>query len=33
MQGFECGVGLDKFNDIKVGDIYESFIIEEYRED
>jgi translation initiation factor IF-2 len=33
VQGFECGVGLDKFNDIKVGDIYESFIIEEYRED
>jgi translation initiation factor IF-2 len=32
MQGFECGVGLDKFNDIKEGDIFESFIIEEYRE-
>ncbi len=33
MQGFECGVGLDKFNDIKAGDIYESFNIEEYQED
>jgi translation initiation factor IF-2 len=32
-QGFECGVGLEKFNDIKVGDIYESFNMEEYRED
>jgi translation initiation factor IF-2 len=31
-QGFECGIGLDKFNDIKEGDILESFIIEEYRE-
>lgn len=32
-QGYECGIGLDKFNDIKEGDIFESFIIEEYRED
>lgn len=31
--GFECGIGLDKFNDIKEGDILEAFIIEEYRED
>jgi translation initiation factor IF-2 len=31
-QGFECGIGLEKFNDIKEGDILESFIIEEYRE-
>lgn len=31
-QGFECGIGLDKFNDIKEGDILESFIIEEYRD-
>jgi translation initiation factor IF-2 len=31
--GFECGVGLTKFNDIKEGDILEAFIIEEYRED
>lgn len=30
--GFECGIGLDKFNDIKEGDILESFIIEEYRD-
>ena len=31
-QGYECGIGLDKFNDIKEGDIFESFIIEEYRD-
>ena len=31
-QGFECGIGLEKFNDIKEGDIFESFIIEEYTE-
>lgn len=31
-QGFECGIGLEKFNDIKEGDILESFIIEEYRD-
>ena len=28
-QGYECGIGLDKFNDIRVGDILEAFIIEE----
>ncbi|MDK2801828.1 MAG: translation initiation factor IF-2 [Oscillospiraceae bacterium] len=31
-QGYECGVGLVKFNDIKEGDILESFTIEEYRD-
>ena len=31
--GYECGIGLEKFADIKEGDIFESFIIEEYRED
>ena len=30
--GYECGIGLEKFSDIKEGDILESFIIEEYRE-
>lgn len=30
--GYECGIGLEKFNDIKEGDIFESFIIEEYRD-
>ncbi len=28
-QGYECGVGLEKFNDIKEGDILEAFIMEE----
>lgn len=30
--GYECGVGLEKFNDTKEGDIFEAFIIEEYRD-
>ncbi len=30
--GYECGIGLNKFNDIKEGDIFEAFITEEYRE-
>ena len=29
LQSFECGIGLEKFNDIKVGDILESYIMEE----
>ncbi|MBE6590127.1 MAG: translation initiation factor IF-2, partial [Ruminococcaceae bacterium] len=29
--GYECGVGLDKFNDIKVGDILEAFIMEQIQ--
>ena len=28
-QGYECGIGLDRFNDIKEGDILEAFIMEE----
>ncbi len=31
--GYECGITLEKFNDIKEGDIFEAFIIEEYRPD
>ncbi len=31
-QGFDCGIGLKKFNDIKEGDIFEAYTIEEYRE-
>ncbi|MBQ7172919.1 MAG: translation initiation factor IF-2 [Clostridia bacterium] len=27
--GYECGVGLEKFNDIKVGDILEAYIMEQ----
>ena len=31
-QGFECGIGLEKFTDIREGDIYETYVIEEYRD-
>ncbi|MGN0467531.1 MAG: translation initiation factor IF-2 [Acutalibacteraceae bacterium] len=30
--GFECGIGLAKFNDFKEGDIFEAFMMEEYRD-
>ncbi len=30
--GYECGIGLTKFNDIKEGDIFEAFMMEEYRD-
>jgi translation initiation factor IF-2 len=26
--GFECGIGFEKFNDIKVGDVIEVFTME-----
>ncbi len=29
MSGFECGVGLERFNDIKEGDVLEAFVMEE----
>ena len=29
--GYECGIGLDKFNDIKEGDILEAFVMEEVK--
>ena len=29
VQGYECGIGLENFNDIKVGDIIEAYEIEE----
>jgi translation initiation factor IF-2 len=31
--GFECGLGLDQFNDIKVGDVVETYIIEEIKQE
>ena len=30
--GYECGIGLEKFNDIKLGDILEAFIMEEIKQ-
>ncbi len=29
--GYECGISLEKFNDLKTGDIFEAYIMEEYR--
>jgi translation initiation factor IF-2 len=26
--GFECGIGLERYNDIKVGDVIEAFTME-----
>ena len=31
-QGYECGIGLEKFNDIKLGDILEAFVMEEIKQ-
>ncbi|MBO5645598.1 MAG: translation initiation factor IF-2 [Clostridia bacterium] len=31
-QGYECGIGVEKFNDIKEGDIIESFVMEEIKD-
>ena len=31
-EGYECGIGLEKFNDLKEGDMFEVYTIEEYRE-
>ena len=31
-QGYECGISLEKFADIKEGDIFEAYIVEEYRD-
>ncbi len=31
-QGYECGIGLEKYGDVKIGDVFEAFIIEEYRD-
>ena len=31
VQGYECGVGIEKFNDIREGDVLESFIMEEVK--
>jgi len=30
-QGFECGLSIEKFNDIKVGDVIEAFVMEEVK--
>lgn len=32
-EGYECGITLEKFNDIREGDIFEAYFMEEYRPD
>ena len=31
-EGYDCGIGLDKYNDIREGDVFEAFMMEEYTE-
>ncbi len=31
-QGYDCGIALERFNDIHENDIFEAYIIEEYRD-
>jgi translation initiation factor IF-2 len=31
-EGYECGITLEKFGDFKEGDIFEAYIMEEYRD-
>ena len=31
-QGYECGIGLEKFNDIHVGDVLEAYVMEEVQD-
>ena len=31
-EGYECGIGLEKFNDLKENDMFEVYTIEEYRD-
>ena len=30
-QGFECGMSIEKFDDIKIGDFIECYIVEEQK--
>jgi len=29
--GYECGIGVENFNDIKIGDVLESYYLEEIK--
>ena len=29
-EGFECGIGIQNFNDVKVGDVIECYTVEEF---
>lgn len=30
-EGYDCGICLEKFSDIKIGDVLEAYMMEEYR--
>ena len=30
-QGFECGIGIENFSDVKIGDVIEVFEVEEIQ--
>ncbi len=32
-EGYECGISLEKFSDVKEGDIFEAYTVEEYRDE
>jgi translation initiation factor IF-2 len=32
-EGYDCGIGLERFNDVKAGDVLEAFVMEEYQEE
>ena len=29
LSGYECGIGLDNYNDIKIGDVIEAYTVEQ----
>ena len=31
MQGYECGIGIENFSDVKIGDVIEAFEVEEIQ--
>lgn len=33
LAGYECGIGIDKYNDIKTGDIIEAYVMEEVKKE
>ena len=32
ISGYECGMSIEKFNDIKEGDIFECFVMDQIKE-
>ena len=31
LTGYECGIGIENFNDLLVGDVIEAYVIEEVK--